>query len=179
MVCTQAPQGRKCFSLLLILSCSLHSGCVPGGHRSLAGCAWLSSYPTGHAVSAGAVTMCQGLRGKCVNSLYCRVFLALGKCAGKNWSMHLSHLNASYELAGGGQKGPFQLCFSKMQRNSAPCFEHSVEELADCLCALSPSMNIDSCTSPRTTLLLLPHGRETSYSPVDLSAVAQSGVSTQ
>lgn len=74
----------------------------------------------------------------------------------KRWSVHLSSLNASYELAGRGQNGPFQLCFSVMQRKFAPCFEHSVEESAGSLRALSPSVNLDSCASPTTTLPLLP-----------------------
>lgn len=74
----------------------------------------------------------------------------------KRWSVHLSHINATYELAGRGQNGLFQLCFSAMQRNFAPCFEHSVEESAGSrLCALGPSVNLDSCPSPRTTLPLL------------------------
>lgn len=76
----------------------------------------------------------------------------------KRWFVNLSNLSANYERVGRGQNRLcFQLFFAVMQRNFAPCFGHSARGSAGSLCALSPSMNLGSCTSP-TTLPLLPRG---------------------
>lgn len=154
----QSPQGRKWFSLFLSLSCTLHYGCVLEGHRAsvcMVGCMWPSSYPRGCTTCAGIATTRQEAQGACVNSLHCSFPGFLEMCW-KRWSVHLSNLKASYEVAQKGQNGPFQLGSFVMQRNFAPGLEHSVEESTGSLCAHGLSVNSESCIFPITALLLPP-----------------------
>lgn len=94
-----------------------------------------------------------GAQGACVNILH-RSFPGFWELRWKRWSVHLSNLKASYEQAGKGQNGPFQLGFFVMQRNFAPGFEHSVKESTGSLCAHSLSVKPKACVFPITALLL-------------------------